>query len=220
MYPFYFLYLIYGHRKTGESTTGTINIPSDFSGKWTIQFSHPADFTPVCSSELLELGNMQGDFDKLGVKLVVLSTDALDNHNQWVKSIETIKYKNREPVKIKFPLIADQNLEISRKYGMIHPTTSSTKDVRGVFIIDPSNKIRAIFYYPMAVGRNMDEIKRTVIALQMVDSKDVLTPADWQPGGDVLVKAPSSYNTTEQHTAAPVDPSLYQVIWYMTFKKM
>jgi peroxiredoxin 2/4 len=157
---------------------------------------------------------MQDDFDKLGVKLMVLSTDALSSHYQWIQSIETIKYKNREPVKIKFPLIADENHDISKKYGMIQPNTSSTKDVRGVFLIDPSGKIRAIFYYPMAVGRNMDEIKRTVIALQTVDSQNILTPVNWKPGDDVLIKGYTDI------TAKPADKDVYQLIWYMTFKKL
>ena len=199
---------------TGESTTGVINFPEDYAGTWTILFSHPADFTPVCSSELLELGAMQDDFDKLGVKLIVISTDALSSHYQWVKSLETIKFKNREQVKIKFPLLADENHDISKKYGMIHPNTSSTRDVRGVFLIDPAGKIRAIFFYPMAVGRNMDEIKRTVIALQTVDSKSVLTPVNWNPGEDVLIKG---YADT---TAKSVDKDIYQLIWYMTFKRL
>jgi len=201
---------------TAESTTGKINFPADYSGKWKILFSHPADFTPVCSSELLELGALQGDFDQLGVKLVVLSTDALDKHTQWVKSIETLKYKDREPVTIKFPLVTDQNHEISKKYGMLHPSTNSTKDVRGVFIIDPSNKIRAFFFYPMEVGRNLDEIKRTLVALQTADSKNILTPADWQPGNDVLLKATNN----DPNTGKPTDPGVYQLVWYMNFKKL
>jgi len=199
---------------TGESTNGVINFPEDYGGTWTILLSHPADFTPVCSSELLELGFMQDDFDKLGVKLIVLSTDALSSHYQWVNSIETIKYKNREPVKIKFPLIADETHDISRKYGMIQPNTSSTKDVRGVFLIDPSSKIRAIFFYPMDVGRNLDEIKRTVIALQTVDGKGISTPVDWNPGDDVLLKKYTDIS------AKPVNEDVYQLIWYMTFMKL
>ena len=201
---------------TGESTTGKINFPGDYTGKWKILFSHPADFTPVCSSELLELGASQGDFDKLGVKLIVLSTDDLDKHTQWVKSIETLKYKNREPVTISFPLISDQSHEISRKYGMIHTSANTTKDVRGVFILDPSNKIRAIFFYPMEVGRNIDEIKRTLIALQTADNQNVLTPADWQPGNDVMLKATKN----DPATGKPSDPDVYQLVWYMSFKRL
>ena len=199
---------------TGESTAGIINFPEEYAGSWTILFSHPADFTPVCSTELLELGALQDDFEKLGVKLIVLSTDAISSHTQWVSSLETIKYKNREPVKIKFPLVADEKLEISRKYGMIHPNSSSTKDIRGVFIIDPSSKIRAIFFYPMSVGRNMDEIKRTVTALQTADNYNVSIPADWQPGDDVLVKTPENQDDKKG------DKSVYELIWYLTFKKL
>ena len=199
---------------TGESTTGIINFPEEFAGSWTILFSHPADFTPVCSTELLELGALQDDFEKLGVKLIVLSTDAISSHIQWVSSLETIKYKNREPVKIKFPLVADEHLEISKKYGMIHPNSSSTKDIRGVFIIDPSSKIQAIFFYPMSVGRNMDEIKRTVTALQTADKNNVSIPADWQPGEDVLVKTPKDKADKKG------DKSVNELIWYLTFKKL
>ena len=199
---------------TVESTKGVINFPEDYAGNWTILFSHPADFTPVCSSEILELGSMQDDFDKLGIKLMVLSTDALSSHYQWIQSLETIEYKNNEPVKIRFPLIPDENHEISGKYGMIHPNTSSTRSVRGVFLIDPSSRIRAIFYYPMEVGRNMDEIKRTAIALQTVDRQGVLTPANWMPGDDLLIKGYTDI------TAKPSEKDVYQVIWYMTFKRM
>jgi len=199
---------------TVQSTKGVINFPEDYAGNWTILFSHPADFTPVCSSEILELGSMQDDFDKLGIKLIVLSTDALSSHYQWIQSLETIEYKDREPVKIGFPLLPDENHEISAKYGMIHPNTSSTRAVRGVFLVDPSSRIRAIFYYPMEVGRNMDEIKRTAIALQTVDRQGVLTPANWMPGDDLLLKGYTDI------AAKPSDKDVYQVIWYMTFKKL
>ena len=201
---------------TAESTNGKIKFPADYSGKWVILFSHPADFTPVCSSELLELGALQGDFDQLGVKLIVLSTDDIDKHNQWIKSIETLRYKDRQPVSIKFPLIADKDHEVSKKFGMLHPATNSTRDVRGVFIIDPSNKIRALFFYPMEVGRNIDEIKRTLVALQITDSKHVLTPANWQPGNEVLVKATNN----DPATGKPADPDVNQLGWYMNFKKL
>ncbi|MCX6245730.1 MAG: peroxiredoxin [Bacteroidetes bacterium] len=201
---------------TAETTNGKLHFPGDYSGSWKILFSHPADFTPVCSSEILELGVLQDDFNKLGTKLVVLSTDALDKHNQWIASMETIRYKDREPVKLKFPLVADEDHLISKKYGMIHTNTNTTRDVRGVFIIDPSNKVRALFYYPMEVGRNMDEIKRTLVALQTADQAHVLTPANWRPGDDVLVNA----TKTEATTSKPTDPNVYQIVWYMTFKKM
>lgn len=203
---------------TAESTTGTLNFPLDFNSKWKILFSHPADFTPVCTSEILELAASQKDFDKMDAKIVIVSTDKLDNHVEWAKNIETIKYKNREPSKIKFPLVSDPNLVIAREYGMIQPSTSSTKDVRGVFIIDPKNKIRAMFFYPMEIGRNLGEIERTLVALQTSDKQHVLTPANWTPGGDVLI--PYVKSTTEaEKLASPDDPDYYQLTWYMRFKK-
>ncbi len=158
---------------TAESTTGTVVFPADYGFKWKILFSHPADFTPVCTSEILELAASQNDFDKLGAKVVVVSVDQVDNHVAWEKNMETIKYKDREPAKIEFPLVSDPNLEISRAYGMIQPNTSSTRDVRGVFIVDPKNKIRAMFFYPMEVGRNLGEIERTLVALQTADKQHV-----------------------------------------------
>ena len=207
------------HSFTAESTTGKISFPKDYAGSWKILFSHPADFTPVCSSELLELGAMQNDFNKLGVKLVVLSTDPLESHQNWVKSMETLNYNDKGPVKFNFPLVADPDRSVSKKYGMMHPSTNSTKDVRGVFIIDPQNIVRAIFFYPMSVGRNMDEIKRTLVALQTTDKLGVYTPANWVPGGDVML--PSTKYTSDQTDLAKVnDPDMYQLIWYMTFKKM
>jgi peroxiredoxin (alkyl hydroperoxide reductase subunit C) len=203
---------------TAESTTGTLNFPDDYNFQWKILFSHPADFTPVCTSEILELAASQKQFDNLGAKLVVVSVDNLDNHIQWEKNIETIRYKDREPVKIDFPLVSDVNLTISKEYGMIHPNSSTTKDVRGVFIVDPKNKIRAIFFYPMNIGRNLGEIERTLVALQTADKQQVLIPANWQPGDDVLIPYTKSSAENDKGTLKN-DPDYYQVTWYMNFKK-
>jgi peroxiredoxin (alkyl hydroperoxide reductase subunit C) len=206
---------------TAESTNGKVVFPEDFGRNWKIIFSHPADFTPVCSSELLELGSMQKDFKELGVKLIVLSSDNVDTHEQWVKSLETIKYKNHDLVDITFPLVEDKSHDIARKYGMIHPNNNSTKDVRGVYFIDPDNKIRAMLFYPMNMGRNTAEIKRMVQALQTADQAHVLTPANWQPGGDVMIPYTGGATANAQSTAeAGSDPNLYQLSWYMTFRKM
>jgi len=172
---------------TAHTTKGIISFPGDYHNKWKILVSHPRDYTPVCSSEILEMAQKQDDFEKLGVKLFVLSTDTLYQHQTWVKTLDTLKYKGRNPVAIDFPLIDDNGKSISRQYGMLHPQISTTQDVRGVFIIDPKDKIRAIFFYPMEVGRNLDEIERTVIALQTSDREHVLTPANWKPGEDVLL---------------------------------
>jgi peroxiredoxin (alkyl hydroperoxide reductase subunit C) len=148
------------------TTNGNIKFPSDFGKSWKILFSHPQDFTPVCSSELLELAYMQDDFDKLNTKILVLSVDSLNSHNDWKKAMEEINYKGRGPVKINFPIAADRNYQVSKKYGMLNSTSNSTKTVRAVFIIDPDNVVQTIMYYPMSVGRNIDEIKRTLVALQ------------------------------------------------------
>jgi peroxiredoxin 2/4 len=203
---------------TAESTNGTITFPDDKNSKWTILFSHPADFTAVCSSEILELAVLQDDFEKLNARLMVISTDAVSSHIDWVQSLEAIKYKDREPVKIKFPLISDKSLEISRKYGMIHSYSSATKDVRGVFIIDPKDKIEAIFFYPMNVGRNMDEIKRTLVALQTAEKDNVLIPANWKPGQDVMIPSPKTTAEADK-LQKKNDPKLYNFSWYMWFEK-
>jgi len=205
---------------TAETTNGYINFPNDFGRKWKILFSHPLDFTPVCSSEILELAHMQNDFEKLGVKLIIVSTDNLESHKNWKKSLESLSYKNRNGVTINFPFVDDNNRVIAKEYGMIHPSVNGTTDVRGVFIIDPDNKIRAISFNPMEVGRNLDEIKRTVIALQATKSSKILTPANWQPGGDVLIPYVKSNESGSSKVTSKDDPKLYQVAWYMTFKKM
>lgn len=201
-----------------ESTTGTVNFPADYGSDWKILFSHPADFTPVCTSEILELAEVQSHFNKLGTKIVVVSVDPLETHIEWKKSMESISFKDRKPASIDFPLVSDQNLSIARKYGMIQPSASSTKDVRGVYIIDPKNKIRAMFFYPMDIGRNTGEIERTLVALQTADKRQVLIPANWQPGGDVLLP----YVKTPDEAAQLTDknnPDYYQLTWYMMYKK-
>jgi peroxiredoxin (alkyl hydroperoxide reductase subunit C) len=204
---------------TAESTFGKITFPDDNNTKWTILFSHPADFTAVCSSEILELALLQDEFDKLNTRLMVISTDAVSSHIEWVKSLESIKYKEREPVKIKFPLISDKSLEISKKYGMIHSQSSTTKDIRGVFIIDSDDKIEAIFFYPMNIGRNMEEIKRTLIALQTASKNNVLIPANWTPGQDVMIPSPQTSADAEKMMKKN-DPRLYYYSWYMWFMKL
>ena len=165
---------------TTETTAGTINFPLDFGRNWKIIFSHPMDFTPVCSTELIELANLQDEFERLGVKIITVSTDPLETHKQWKKVLEQIDYKEYPRQKINFPIVDDSNLVIAKLYGMIHRESDNNRDVRGVFIIDPDNKIRAEFFYPMEVGRNMNEILRSVIALQTTDRNNVMTPANWQ----------------------------------------
>jgi peroxiredoxin (alkyl hydroperoxide reductase subunit C) len=201
---------------TAESTTGTINFPSEFGRKWKILFSHPQDFTPVCTTEIMELAYMQDQLDKLGVKIAVVSTGSVDTHTQWKKSMESLDLNNRGLVKIKFPLVDDQNLSISKKYGMIHPATNSTKSVRGVFVIDPDNNIQAIYFYPMGVGRNTDELVRIVTALQTISKEKAMTPVNWKAGGDLLMPIPPKSDVANP---SAVPAGYYSPAWYLLYKK-
>jgi peroxiredoxin (alkyl hydroperoxide reductase subunit C) len=201
---------------TAESTNGTINFPVDFGRKWKVLFSHPADFTPVCTTEILELASLQNEFDKVGARLVVISTDAIDTHAQWKKSMESLNLNDKGNVKIKFPLVDDQNLSISKRYGMIHPKSNTTKSVRGVFIIDPDNIVQAIYFYPKDVGRNTDELLRMITALQTTSSGKVLTPVNWKAGNDLLVPIPPK---TDADGKATVPDGFYSPVWYLWYKK-
>jgi len=204
---------------TAESTNGTITFPDNNNSKWTILFSHPADFTAVCSTEILELAAMQEDFEKMNTRLMVLSTDAVSSHIAWIKSLEAIKYKGRETPKIKFPLISDKNMSISRKYGMLQTSASPIKDVRGVFIVNPEGKIAGIFFYQVNIGRNMDEIKRTLQALQAAEKYNVLVPANWIPGQDVMIPSPKTSADAEK-LQKQKSSDLQYLAWYLWFKKL
>jgi len=204
---------------SANSTNGKIKFPDDFGKNWKILFSHPQDFTPVCSSELIELAHLQGEFDKLGVKLAIISTDNVETHNLWKAHLEEIDYQGRGTQKINFPIIDDQSKDGSKLYGMLHEPVSSNKDVRGVFIIDPNNVVQAINFYPMQVGRNMDEIVRMVEALQTVTASKVLTPANWEKGDDVMV--PYYPYTKEQLAENPaLKDEYYSMGNRMWFKKI
>ena len=170
------------------TTQGPINFPSDFTGKWKILFSHPADFTPVCTSEFMTFGKMAKEFEDLNCQLVGLSVDGLHSHIAWLRTIkEKIDWKGMKNIEIKFPLVVDITMNVAKSYGMIQPNESSTSAVRAVFFIDPENVIRTIMYYPQSLGRNFDEIKRVLIGLQTVDNFGVALPADWRPGDEVIV---------------------------------
>ncbi len=170
------------------TTQGEINFPADYKGSWVILFSHPADFTPVCTSEFMTFATLEDKFAQANCKLVGLSVDGLYSHIAWLRTIkEKIEYKGMKNVEVKFPLIEDITMSVARKYGMIQPGESSTKAVRAVFFIDPKGVIRAIIYYPLSLGRNFDELYRALIAMQAADAFSIATPADWQPGDDVIV---------------------------------
>lgn len=175
------------------TTQGEIDFPKQYQGHWVILFSHPADFTPVCTSEFMTFATMEKQFEELNCKLVGLSVDGLYSHIAWLRTIkEKIEYKGMKDVEVKFPLIEDITMEVAKKYGMIQPGESSTKAVRAVFVIDPKGVIRAMIYYPLSMGRNFDELIRVVQALKAADEFGVATPADWRPGDDVIVPTAGS----------------------------
>lgn len=181
------------------TTQGEINFPADYSGKWVILFSHPADFTPVCTSEFMTFARMEPEFEKLNCKLVGLSVDGLYSHIAWLRTIkDKIEYKGMKNIEVKFPLIEDITMNVARTYGMIQPGESATKAVRAVFFIDPKGIIRAIIYYPLTLGRNFDEIKRALIGMQTADKFAVATPADWRPGDDVIVPTAGSCGVAKE----------------------
>ncbi|HPF35344.1 peroxiredoxin [bacterium] len=170
------------------TTQGTIDFPAQYEGSWVILFSHPADFTPVCTSEFMTFATLEEEFARYNTKLVGLSVDGLYSHIAWLRTIkEKISYKGMENVEVTFPLIEDITMDVAKAYGMIQPGESSTKAVRAVFVIDPKGVIRTIIYYPLSLGRNFDELIRVVQALQTADAFEVATPADWRPGDDVIV---------------------------------
>jgi peroxiredoxin (alkyl hydroperoxide reductase subunit C) len=181
-----------------------------------VLLSHPQDFTPVCSTEIMELAYLQDEFDKLGVKIVVVSTDPVDTHVQWKKAMENLNLNNRGNVKIKFPLVDDENIAISKQYGMIQSATNSTRDVRGVFVIDPDNIIQAVSFYPMKVGRSTDELIRLVSALETTYSGKVSTPVNWKAGNDLLVPIPPK---TDSKNTTDVPDGYYSPTWFLWYKK-
>jgi peroxiredoxin (alkyl hydroperoxide reductase subunit C) len=201
---------------TADSTSGLINFPSDYGSNWKVILCHPMDFTPVCSTEIIELAALQDEFNKLGASLLIVSTDPLETHKQWKATLERIKYKDYPLRMINFPIVDDADLVIAKLYGMIHRETDNSRDVRGVFIIDPDNKIRAEYFYPQEVGRNMDEIIRTIIALQTTERNNVLTPANWENGHDVLIPFPAK---TDMSLMNKESGEYYQVSWFMIFRK-
>ena len=171
-----------------NSTNGVLTFPDDFGNSWKILFSHPQDFTPVCTTELLELSFMQSEFERLGVKIAVVSVDNIKQHNNWKRHLESIDFKGRGSQTIHFPLFEDPDAKASLKYGMLHRPASTSKDVRGVYVLDSKNIVRSINFYPVEIGRNMNEIIRIVEALKTTEMEEhVSTPVNWEKGDDVLI---------------------------------
>lgn len=199
------------------TTQGEINFPSDYKGQWTILFSHPADFTPVCTSEFMTFASMEKQFEEANCKLVGLSVDGLYSHIAWLRTIkEKIEYKGMKDVEVLFPLIEDIKMDVARKYGMIQPNEDTTKAVRAVFFIDPKGIIRTIIYYPLSLGRNFDELYRVLIALQTADEFNIATPADWRPGDDVIVPPAGSCGTAKDRMDGKEEMKCYD--WFFCTK--
>ena len=189
------------------TTHGTLKL-EDFKGNWLILFSHPADFTPVCTTEFIAFAEIYPELKKRGVELLGLSVDSVSSHIAWVRNVE-----EKTKTKIPFPIIADLNKEVSTAYGMIHPGQSTTVTVRCVFIIDPDQIIRTILYYPLTTGRNMQEI---INALQTTDEHKVATPANWKPGDKVVVPPPNTQESAEERLTQGYEC----VDWYLCRKKI
>ncbi|MCK6502125.1 peroxiredoxin [Myxococcota bacterium] len=181
---------------TAPTTHGDLAFHAWKAGKWTIMFSHPADFTPVCSTELTEFARRADEFSALDCQLIGLSIDSIHSHLAWIENLKQIM-----GVALPYPMIADLTTDVARKYGMIHPGESATVTVRALFFIDPKNTIRAIIYYPLNVGRNVDEVKRTLQALQTADGKGVACPVNWTPGDKVIVPPPKTVAQVAERNA-------------------
>ena len=199
------------------STNGAIVFPEDFGKSWKILFAHPRDFTPVCSSEVLELARLQDEFISLNTQIIVISVDRLVSHQSWKKDLEEVDYKGLGKMKINFPLVVDSSYAISSNYGMLDSKSNAGQSVRGVFFVDPENKIRAFQFYPNEVGRNSEEILRVLKALQMHHANnDIVLPSNWQPGSDVMI--PFLSKEDKEELKKP-DSKIYYLNWYMIFKK-
>ena len=192
------------------TTHGVIKL-EDYKGSWLILFSHPADFTPVCTTEFIAFAQIYDELQKRGVELLGLSVDSLTSHIAWARNVE-----EKVGVKIPFPIIADLNKEVTLSYGMVHPGQSKTETVRCVFVIDPNQIVRAILYYPLTTGRNMDEILRLVDALQTTDQHGVATPANWRPGDMVVIPPPNTQEMAEERLKQGYECK----DWYLCMKKL
>jgi peroxiredoxin (alkyl hydroperoxide reductase subunit C) len=202
------------------TTQGEINFPADYKGSWVILFSHPADFTPVCTSEFMTFATLEKQFNQANCKLVGLSIDGLYSHIAWLRTIkEKIEYKGMKNVEVKFPLIEDITMDVAKKYGMIMPGESNTKAVRAVFVIDPQGIIRTIIYYPLSLGRNFDELYRVILALQTADEFKIATPADWRPGNDVIISPAGSCGTAKDRMQGK-EEGLECKDWFFCTKKL
>ena len=202
-----------------ETTQGAISFPKDYEGKWVIFFSHPADFTPVCTTEFMTFAGMADEFKALNCELLGLSIDGTYSHIAWLRTIkEKIEYRGMKNVEVVFPVISDLTMDVAKKYGMVQAAASTTQAVRAVFIIDPQAVVRAILFYPLSNGRNMQEIKRLLIAMQHSDAHKIATPANWELGDDVIIPPPGSCGSAKERVEQAGED--YQCLdWFLCLKK-
>lgn len=194
------------------TTTGKIKFSEFAKEKWTILFSHPADFTPVCTTEMSGFAERQEEFNAINTQLIGLSIDSIHSHLAWVNNV-----REKTGVYLNFPIIADLDMNVAKLYGMLQPNESETAAVRAVFFIDPEQKIRLIMYYPLNVGRNMDEIFRALKALQFSDKHKVAMPLNWQPGEKIIVPPPKTLKEMDDRIA---DDSCEKVDFYLARKSV
>ena len=199
---------------SATTTFGNIRL-SDYKGKWVVLFSHPGDFTPVCTTEFIAFANAQPQFEARNAQLLGLSIDSNPSHLAWVYAIYLTT-----GIQIPFPVIADRTGEVARLYGMIAPDASRQETVRNVFLIDPEQKIRAILIYPLTNGRSIPEILRLLTALQTTDDSHVVTPANWQPGQPVLVPPPQTYDALLERQNNPQAQGLTCKDWFLCGKEL
>ena len=200
------------------TTQGDINFPEDYKGSWVILFSHPADFTPVCTTEFMTFASMINEFKEINTELIGLSIDSIYSHIAWLRKIRELSWKDIKHVQVTFPLIEDISMNIAKKYGMLQPSASTTQTVRAVFVIDPNGVIRAILYYPLTTGRNMNEIKRLVVALQKADCDHVATPANWKPCEDVILPPPGTCGAANERMDH-LNEHGYCLDWFLCFEQ-
>ena len=193
------------------TTHGPLRL-SDYEGSWLILFSHPADFTPVCTTEFMAFAEIYPELQKRGTELLGLSIDSITSHIAWVRNIE-----EKTGTKIPFPIIADLDRKVATAFGMVMPGESKTETSRCVFVIDPKGILRAMIYYPLSLGRNMDEILRVIDALQTADANGVATPANWRPGDKVVLPAPNTIELAEERVA---ETGVECVDWYLCKKEL
>ena len=193
------------------TTHGNLRL-DDYKGSWLVLFSHPADFTPVCTTEFMGFAEIAPELAQMNTQLLGLSVDSVYSHIAWARNIE-----EKMGVKVTFPIIADLDMKVAKAYGMIHPGESTTETSRAVFVIDDKGTLRAMIYYPLSTGRNMQEILRLIQALQTADANGVATPANWKPGEKVIVPPPKTQEMAEERVA---DKSVECTDWYFCKKSL